>query len=177
MTDLSVPIYLLWDAFTELCNTGWNPRCLILAYWWLGKECELDWWGLPLSSAGSKPACEPQWVPTSGEAHGPVLPQYSSPAEGPSHFLIRLYSMLTGWWWMRYWSVITTDIIHVPGMCGPGCSASFSKKQWCSWQVVSLHFRSWSRFILSVCSWLQNRYLERRNEYAVSYTSWLFGSH
>lgn len=161
----------------EECNRGWNPRCLIVADWWLWKECELDWWGPPLSTAGCKPECEPQQVPISGKTRGPVLPQHSSPAKGPSHFLIRLYSVFAGWWWMRYWSVITTDIIHVPGMCGPGCSASSSRKQWCRWQVASLHFRFWFGCFLSVCPWLQNRYLERRNKHAVCYTSWLCEAH
>lgn len=77
-------------------------------------------WGRPLNPAGSEPVCEPWGAPSRGEACGPVLPQHSSPAKGPAHFLIRLYSAFLGWWWMRYWSVITTDIIHVPGMCSRG---------------------------------------------------------
>ena len=69
-----------------------------------------------------------------GERHVDLFLRLSSPAKGPSHFLIRLYSMFTGCWWMRYWSVITADIIHVPGMCSQGRSACSSRKQWCNWQ-------------------------------------------
>lgn len=118
------------------------------------------------------------WVRTSTSLHlGKDTWTCASPALIPSHFLIRLYSMFAGWWWMRYWSVITTDIIHVPGMCGPGCSASSSRKQWYRWQVAFLHCRFWFGFILSVCPWLQNRYLERRNKHVVCYTSWLCEAH
>ena len=69
-----------------------------------------------------------------GERYVDLFLRLSSPAKGPSHFLIRLYSMFTGCWWMRYWSVITADIIHVPGMCSRGHCACSSRKQWCNWQ-------------------------------------------
>ena len=141
MTDLSVLIYALCNAFKEECNRGWNPRChdlSLLAIMW---GMWMYGWGRPLSPAGSKPMCKPWGAPSLGEVCGPVFPQHSSPAKGPSHFLIRLYSAFRGWWWMRYWSVITTDIIHVPGMCSRGCSASSSRKQCWSWQVAFLRFR------------------------------------